>query len=372
MAAWMRAMADVRSSPKTAKAYRALVEAHSSNFANHINRPSQSLPWHRWQLLQLENLLHEVAGCEVSMLYVDFGKIAANWDTSLIWSNGRLGGSGDPAADSCISRGTFQHAAFKLTSNAATCVLTGPEKCCLQRNFSTSLPFLYATQVETLLRTPPSEYARFAIALDTLLAYPAHMNIGGTMRSKDAAQAPEFFLNRAYVDYVWWRYLQQSDAHREAAIRFYGDTILNFTISGNNAYPDMPGTAAAGVSAHSMLVPGSSDVCIDYQWNHKAYENILTRREVDKLSLDEQWEFLEHKLLISSTAHLLGTPGKPQGSWSNLPQAFKLFNAPLWERIIAFKVLKNSLQLNQNNHTLNENNLLDRLSGLYVESVLVR
>ena len=89
--------------------YRKLIRIHRQLFFTNIHQVDEFLPWHRWFMLELENLLKEV-DCRFTIPYWDWSLTASNpWSSSHVWhpSSRGLGGNGDPPGE-CVKTGVFQ------------------------------------------------------------------------------------------------------------------------------------------------------------------------------------------------------------------------------------------------------------------------
>ncbi|KAJ7379023.1 hypothetical protein OS493_018817 [Desmophyllum pertusum] len=119
--------------------YRKISKVHSrmpTKLLHHM--PQIFLPWHRWYLLEFENLLRQI-DCRVTIPYWDWSKDSKHWaratDASDIWNPGPhgLGGNG-VFPDGCVRDGPFEKGVFFIPETIG--------EGCLQRNFnlSCSLP----------------------------------------------------------------------------------------------------------------------------------------------------------------------------------------------------------------------------------------
>ena len=164
------------------------------------------LPWHRWFLLQYENLLRQI-DCRVTVPYWDWSLVGGEPFTSDLWSTGAdgIGGDGNGVGN-CVNTGPFRSAVWSLPTSAGGG--------CLRRRFSGTAPD--AIDVANLIATNPnpSDFANFELALRVWFHNVVHCVIDGTMCTPDSSTAPEFFLHHSFVDKIWWDWQKQSNGHK--------------------------------------------------------------------------------------------------------------------------------------------------------------
>ncbi|KAK3736190.1 hypothetical protein QZH41_002473 [Actinostola sp. cb2023] len=174
--------------------YDALITSHKTYFQQGIHLPDEFLPWHRWYILQYENLLRKV-DCRFTVAYWDWVAVAGNpWATTPgdLWYSGYsgFGGSGQPP-NRCVRTGPFRQQIWQLVPSV-------PAPRCLKRNFNGNPPG--EVELALLLNIPPSQFQDFEDTLRGLFHDNIHCLIDGTMCSFDAAAAPEFFLHHGLID----------------------------------------------------------------------------------------------------------------------------------------------------------------------------
>ena len=186
--------------------YDRLLAIHRANFGRGIHERDQFLPWHRWFLLQYENLLRRV-DCTVTASYWDWSVVSGTaWRRQLgdFWHEGDGGFGGNGC---CVKTGPFREKEWSLVPSA--------DAVCLSRNFTGFPPD--SISVQLVLNTASYQFANFETALRVNLRSNVHCLIGGTMCSEDAAAAPEFFPHHAFIDKIWadWQALgpHHKDAH---------------------------------------------------------------------------------------------------------------------------------------------------------------
>ena len=109
--------------------YEDFLIRHQQLFSEGIHKEKVFLPWHRWYVLQYEDLLRRV-DCKVTVPYWDWSTVAADPWSSSMWNTGNdgFGGDGDPNADYCVKDGPFRDPVWSYP-------LMGNKRACLQRIF---------------------------------------------------------------------------------------------------------------------------------------------------------------------------------------------------------------------------------------------
>ncbi|XP_078342749.1 tyrosinase-like isoform X2 [Oculina patagonica] len=195
--------------PRYKTTYDNLITEHRRLFRTRIHERDHFLTWHRYYLLQYENLMRRI-DCRFTVAFWDWSLVSADpWQTSAPspWHSGSsgMGGNGMPPND-CVRTGLFRKDRWSLPESAT--------EDCLTRNFDGMPPD--AVAVEELLRTPASQFETFEQDLRTIFHNNVHCLIGGTMCSVDAAAAPEFFLHHGMIDKIWDDWQSRSSAHKNA------------------------------------------------------------------------------------------------------------------------------------------------------------
>ena len=197
-------IASTNSAYKTS--YDNLLTLHKTSFDLSIHEPDQFLPWHRWFILQYENLLRQI-DCRVAVPYWDWSLVAADPWSSDVWKTGvdGFGGNGVPGG-SCVNIGLFRSGVWSLPGSAGGS--------CLRRDFRSRTPD--AVTIASLISTfsNPSDFRNFERLLNDDFHDRVHCIIGGTMCTRDAATAPEFFLHHGFVDKIWWDWQKLSNANK--------------------------------------------------------------------------------------------------------------------------------------------------------------
>jgi hypothetical protein len=186
--------------------YDSLLTLHKTIFSTGIHEVDFFLPWHRWFILQYENLLRQI-DCRVTVPYWDWSLVGANPFSSSIWNTGTngFGGNGD-SGGGCVKTGPFRQGVWSLPASAGGN--------CLRRSFGGTVPDAIAVRDLILENSNPPDFTDFEVLLRRQFHDLVHCRIRGTMCSLDAATAPEFFLHHGFVDKIWWDWQKQSNAHK--------------------------------------------------------------------------------------------------------------------------------------------------------------
>jgi len=164
---------------------------------SNIHQKKHFLTWHRWFLLELENLLRKV-DCHVTLPYWDWSAVSGDpWSNEPddLWYNGNtgFGGDGEPTMNYCVSDGPFcDSEGWKPVPSS----YSG----CERRRFRGIPPDTVA--ILELLETDPANFTDFELALRVYFHDSIHCLVGGTMCSLDSAASPVFFLHHCFVDKV--------------------------------------------------------------------------------------------------------------------------------------------------------------------------
>ncbi|KAK3736192.1 hypothetical protein QZH41_002475 [Actinostola sp. cb2023] len=207
--------------------YDALITIHQRFFQSGIHTRTHFLTWHRWYMLQYENLLREV-DCRFTIAYWDWSVVSGNpWGTTAndLWFSGNTGFGGNGVAPGrCVQTGPFRDAVWQLVPSAA------PPRC-LKRSFNGNPPDSVA--VTQVLNIPSSNFNGFELAVRINLHNSVHCLIDATMCSLDSASAPEFFLHHGMIDKIWEDWQKKSNTHRSV----FFSTLNTALPSTNNLLP---------------------------------------------------------------------------------------------------------------------------------------
>ena len=205
---YVRVVKAASSDPRFKSDYDALLTIHKTLFPTSIHEVEHFLPWHRWFLLQYENLLRKV-DCRFTVTYWDYTAAPSNpWRAvpGDVWYDGDSGFGGDGVApDKCVRSGPFGQGAFSLVPSAAVR--------CVQREFNGNP--VGPEAIQRLLAN--DNFLDFENTWRLVHHANIHcLHIGGTSCTPDSASAPEFILIHGYVDKVWEDWQTKNAAKRNA------------------------------------------------------------------------------------------------------------------------------------------------------------
>eukprot|EP00457_Paulinella_chromatophora_P003929 gb/GEZN01003938.1/.p1 GENE.gb/GEZN01003938.1/~~gb/GEZN01003938.1/.p1 ORF type:complete len:499 (-),score=46.36 gb/GEZN01003938.1/:518-2014(-) len=193
--------------------FDSLINKHTLATFGTIHTPQFFLPWHRWFILELENLLREV-DCRITVPWWDWTKRTTTWQTNspFLVSPSWHGGNGSPT---CVSTGPFASPGWATTASA-----------CLHRNFNGNMPAY--PLLATVLGVGSGAYTTFSSQLEGIHNTP-HVRIAGTMVTAESPQAPEFFLHHGMIDRMWGEWQKLSASHL-ASYAFALDTPMPYAM----------------------------------------------------------------------------------------------------------------------------------------------
>ncbi|XP_031561126.1 uncharacterized protein LOC116297105 [Actinia tenebrosa] len=219
------------------KEYDDLITLHIRHFMSGIHNMKHFLTWHRWYLLQYENLLRKV-DCTVTVSYWDWSITSGEpWgsETDDLWYAGStgFGGDGDPTNNYCVSDGPFAEGSWQLVPAA--------NPGCQRRSFYGNPPDSVA--VAELLDITAGNFTDFEVSLRINFHDTVHCLIGGTMCSLDSSCAPEFILHHAFIDKIWADWQEKSHEHKTVYFSSITDPlpatygVMPLEVIDNNALP---------------------------------------------------------------------------------------------------------------------------------------
>eukprot|EP00731_Ephydatia_muelleri_P005636 Em0002g1812a len=167
--------------------YDQLIQIHSDYFGAGIHGGPTSffLPWHRWYLLSIENLLRKI-NCNVTVPYWDWSLESQIWTNSIVWNaQCGIGGDGIP-----VRTGPFRSS-----------VWTTPNRQPLTREFNGVLPDCAAVALGQRMDVP--QFATWHNFIEVNLHNGFHCRVGGVMCTAEAANDPVFILHHGFLDKLW-------------------------------------------------------------------------------------------------------------------------------------------------------------------------
>ena len=211
--------------PAFKKQYERLVTCHT-NTPNDLlhDTPRIFFPWHRWFLVEFENLLRRI-DCRVTLPYWDWSRVARHWwnssDSKSIWnaSDHGLGGNGTSSDDGCVEDGPFSKKKWRLLKQ------TGGG--CLRRDF---YPFKLDGNTKDLKRTlalPLERFSDFEEIVREEYHSQLHNWIGGTMQDPfTASNAPEMVFHHAFLDKIWLQWQNKGEDYKNVYFPTTRDKLL--------------------------------------------------------------------------------------------------------------------------------------------------
>jgi len=179
--------------------YDALVISHGKLPFDEIHGEEQFFAWHRWFILEYENILRQITPC-ITVPYWAWEVAGDNWHQDELW------GPEDHQFGSCGHgpvNGPFSDMILPGTNI--------PLK--RQCRVGSSLPKISDLD---FLFDPSNNFATFFHELDYVHGW-VHWNIGGSMRDPAySGMAPEFFLHHNNVDRLWTNWQLKSKNHELA------------------------------------------------------------------------------------------------------------------------------------------------------------
>ena len=188
---YINAVLTVSTQPQWQPCYYSLVNLHTEFFGAGIHGITYFLPWHRWYLLQLENLLRQV-DCRITVPYWDWSLESQTWQNSIIWNaQCGFGGNGDQSTNGqLVTTGPFQWQTW-----------TQPDGSSLSRSFNNVLPDCAA--VAMAQRMSVGQFQTWHDQIEGNFHNSVHCDIGGTMCTVGSANDPIFFLHHGLIDRLW-------------------------------------------------------------------------------------------------------------------------------------------------------------------------
>ena len=180
------------SDPRYKSDYEKLGKLHTI-----VPEPKYFYPWHRWYVLELENLLRQI-DCRITIPYWEWIKDAAHWtrgsEIEDVWNPGAhgLGGNG-VSPFNCVMDGSFKKGEYSLPQSAGGN--------CLKRHFNYSCNLPNAEQAKKVLKE--ANYTVFSDTIFVGLHLIFHKCIGASQYFKTAPYNLEFWLHHSFLDKLW-------------------------------------------------------------------------------------------------------------------------------------------------------------------------
>ena len=186
--------------------------------AYHINTPSELLhekpdiflPWHRWWLVEFENLLRRI-DCRVTIPYWNWSRVAHHWwrgyGNEDYWNPGYHGLGGDGCqSDHCVMEGVFSKDKWRLLDIAGGG--------CLRRNFTYFRLTGDEQHMKRTLALPVEKFLEFEKTVRETYHNELHWYVGGTMFDTSAANAPEVVPHHSFLDKIWHEWQKKGEDYK--------------------------------------------------------------------------------------------------------------------------------------------------------------
>ena len=215
--------------PLFKKDYEKMVRLHlnAPDYLLH-HTPTIFFPWHRWFLVEFENLLRRI-DCRVTVPYWDWSKVAHHWwresEIQDLWNSGDhgFGGNGNEANGFCVENGPFSKDKWRILD------VSGGG--CLRRNFTKS-SFRDAEHVRKTLSLPLTDFFRFDQIVRDEYHAPTHDRIGCTMmHPHSSSNAPAMPLHHSFLDKIWYQWQKKGDDYKYAYFK-----SVTFKLPGSKYY----------------------------------------------------------------------------------------------------------------------------------------
>ena len=203
---YINALVTASTQPQWKPCYDSLVNLHTNFFGSGIHGTTFFLPWHRWYLLQLENLLRRI-NCRITVPYWDWSLESQGWQNSIIWNAVcGFGGNGDQSTNGrLVTTGPFRWQ-----------IWTQPNGARLSRSFNNVLPDCAA--VALAQRMTVNQFQTWHNQIELNFHNSVHCNIGGTMCTTAASNDPIFFLHHGFIDRLWSDWQANGAAYKNLAV----------------------------------------------------------------------------------------------------------------------------------------------------------
>lgn len=215
---YINAVKTVSSDTSYTQLYNKLIDRYRQSFTSDIQllnaSISQFIPWHRYFLLEYENLLRLVDS-SITIPYWDW-TVRLRDPYSVPVFDPTLGfGNSANETTLCVSSGPFQEGQFNVTPSAGGG--------CLMREYGDSIRFPTRALIENqFLSIPANMFDDFHNAIFQFVNLVVRCTVGGHMCTVNAANDPLYLLQLARVDFTVdrWQNLDESRTN----VRYASDT----------------------------------------------------------------------------------------------------------------------------------------------------
>ncbi len=206
----------VSTSPQFQPLYNELVKRYKDSFNTiaqySMSETSQFFPWHRYFLLEYENLLRMVEP-SVTVPYWDWSlKPTRPYESPVFDSESGFGNSADNIT-MCVKTGPFREGQFIVTPSA--------KGTCLKREYDV---FQYPSRShieDEFLSLGAENFDQFHSSIQLFVSLNTRCFVGGHMCTTEAANDPLYLLQVSRIDLILERW-QRMDSDR-ASVRYQGE-----------------------------------------------------------------------------------------------------------------------------------------------------
>lgn len=245
---YINAVKTVSTSPDFQPLYNELVKRYKDSYNTMVqytmSEISQFFPWHRYFLLEYEDLLKMVDSF-VTIPYWDWSLNPTKpYESSVFDPDSGFGNSADNVS-MCVTSGPFREGVFTVTPSA--------KSTCLKREYTSSLQYPSRSHIEKeFLSLGAEDFDQFHNSIQLFVGLNTRCYVGGHMCFPEAANDPLFLLLLARLDLIFSRWQNMDEAR--ATVRYKDENVpLLLTFDNSLVVSDF--------SANSALPYG---VCVQY------------------------------------------------------------------------------------------------------------
>ncbi len=235
---YINAVKTVSTSPEFQPLYNELVKRYKDSFNTIVqytmSETSQFFPWHRYFLLEYENLL-KMVDSYITIPYWDW-TLNPNkpYESSVFDPDSGFGDSADNVT-MCVTSGPFREDVFTVTPSA--------KSTCLKREYA-AFQYPSRSHIERqFLSLGAEDFDQFHSSIQLFVSLSTKCYVGGHMCLPEAANDPLFLLLLARLDLILSRW-QNMDENR-AAVRYRDEKdLLMLTFDESLAVSDFSANSA--------------------------------------------------------------------------------------------------------------------------------
>ena len=234
---YIDAVKTVSSSPDFQPLYNELVRRYQDSFntiaQNTVPETSLFVPWHRYFLLEYEDLLRMV-NPSITIPYWDWSVMYKRPYESPVFDPQTGFGNSTDSVSMCVTSGPFREGEFEVAPSAGNT--------CLMRKYD---DFEYPSRgfIESaVLPLKAANFSQFHNSIQLLLNLNIRCNVGGHMCTNDAANDPLYLLQLSRIDLIVDRWQAMDEAR--ANVQYANDNSALVLTFGNYAVSDFSNNSA--------------------------------------------------------------------------------------------------------------------------------